>query len=780
MFPILSRNHFDENFSDLTNPTSLLLIRAILYIGCRFSKFKELQKCVGDEQHGQTAKQKTQSLKIKKEIALLYNRAKMVSDANFEWNPLYYILAQFLLTSNPVLTQSSTDFSESVTKVIYMADRLGLNIRHSNTEKDNLLTTEERNMRKRLFWLLITRDRTIALVTSRSSYDSAIKYRSVPLQIEDFSDMSPHEQQSVAKSYVHQVVGFHQLLKDVTKIEICANDAFDDHKPFIHYHRKIDSLVNKMKKMLDKKYVKGKHQSINSFVSYCTLFIIKIFIERLHLLRVVNLVIRCTYECNANKKNGKLIDNYEPPEPQEDIEYVHHWDTLFDSTHQLVTLFTEHVDEYRAQLQFVPVLTFAICLAGLYFAPYMFSDDVEQANLAKWDMDKLLPVLKRLQKDGFVAWNMADMCLELYKNTVNADYGRDIVKTFLIFQNNSKVIFDAYSIDGMKVLVRKVLTPYLELLSDGFKGDYKGIVFVGDEKKVDGSDNSNEKTPSKKQKISKPKQEDKQQQSSSSTETTTTSNNEQSSTHSGSSNPSQNNNVTNPVQSDKQQQDKQVINSNAPQTSSETEASKSFNALCDIHPETLKDQNVNKPITSNTRSESNVGIQISATPSRYSENDNGNGQGDGDGYNTDVNTKPQPQQQHPDKDSSEFDPSFNPFRINFERSLNNMNIPGITIDGEDATINGSVPMNSTSAGIGPGTGAGTGGVGVSVGTTGVFDSSDEGLVNNAVLGDGMGLDLGVKQGSYFPSLSGLNYIEDDHDSTGSLLFNDVSNMFADQ
>ncbi|GMG20957.1 unnamed protein product [Ambrosiozyma monospora] len=352
MFPILSRKHFDEHFSDLTNPTSLLLIRAILYIGCRFSKFKELQKGMGDDQNGQTAKQRTQSVKIKKEIALLYNRAKMISDVNFEWNPLYYIISQFLLTNSPDLTQSCADFSESVTRVIYMADRLGLNVSHSNgytsntpSNKTDFLTTEERNMHKRLFWLLITRDRTIALVTSRSSYDSAIKYRSVPLQIEDFSDMAPQEQRWVAESYVDQVVAFHQLLKDVTKIEICANDAFDDHKPFIHFHRKIDSLVNEVKQTLDKKYTIGRAQSINSFMTYCIFFMTKMFIERLHLLRVINLVIRCTYECTANKKNGKSIDNYEPPEPQEDIGYVHHWDTLFDSTHQLANLFTEHIDE---------------------------------------------------------------------------------------------------------------------------------------------------------------------------------------------------------------------------------------------------------------------------------------------------------------------------------------------------------------------------------------------------------------------------------------------------
>ncbi|GME68005.1 unnamed protein product [Ambrosiozyma monospora] len=396
----------------------------------------------------------------------------------------------------------------------------------------------------------------------------------------------------------------------------------------------------------------------------------------------------------------------------------------------------------------------------------MFSDDVEQANLAKQDMDKLMSVLEKIQKDGLIAWNMADMCLELYKNTVNADYGHDIVKTFLIFRNNSKTMFDAYSVNGLKALVRKILTPYLELLKDGFKGDYKGIVFVGGGKNVDGSNNNNEKSPSK-------KQEDQLPPSSSSIKTT--SNNDQISSlqaHTTSSNPSQRNNISNPVQSNQtgsftsnkqqQQENIQIPKSSIPQISSTPEAAKVFNPLCGKHSETLDDQNANKTVNYNcnsnssfpnvgSESESNVGIQISATPSGTTGIDDESG--NGNGYNLGVNVQSHPplQLNLQSESKSGFDPPLNSFGANFVRGLNNLNqnMPDINIGG-DASVGDVVPNSSDGVGL-----------------------SDDGLIGN-----GIGLDLGVKEGSYFPSLSSLNYIDDDHESSGSLLFNDVSNMLT--
>ncbi|GME73273.1 unnamed protein product [Ambrosiozyma monospora] len=105
--PVLSRLQFDKEFTDMRNPPSLLLLWSIFYFSATIV--------------AKTPEQKQLSRSY-------YQRAKMLADATFEFDSLYYTLSLFILSIKPPGTsQSTVSFDERIRRVIKTAIGFGMN-----------------------------------------------------------------------------------------------------------------------------------------------------------------------------------------------------------------------------------------------------------------------------------------------------------------------------------------------------------------------------------------------------------------------------------------------------------------------------------------------------------------------------------------------------------------------------------------------------------------------------------------------------------------------------
>ncbi|GMG33289.1 unnamed protein product, partial [Ambrosiozyma monospora] len=131
IYPCLTKSKFDEDFKDLTQPKSLVLLLAVLSVGCRL-----LAK---DENDLAMAR-------------LLYEKAIVVSDANIETDPFYLATSLFILSMMPSMHPSPTTMEDGLRDAIRVACSFGIN---KNMEQDPTLSEEDKSSRKRLFWILL-------------------------------------------------------------------------------------------------------------------------------------------------------------------------------------------------------------------------------------------------------------------------------------------------------------------------------------------------------------------------------------------------------------------------------------------------------------------------------------------------------------------------------------------------------------------------------------------------------------------------------------------------
>ncbi|GME98070.1 unnamed protein product [Ambrosiozyma monospora] len=153
MYPALSRSYFDANFSDLTRPSSLLMLMAIMYVGCRILGSNDKAKL--------------------KESMLYYHKAKTLYDAGFEYNPIYVVLSGFILALPPVLKHSMIGLHEATRRVIKQAFDFNMNV---DVLEADYLTDEEKRIYKRLFWTMFSKDKMLAFSFARDCYISKHYY----------------------------------------------------------------------------------------------------------------------------------------------------------------------------------------------------------------------------------------------------------------------------------------------------------------------------------------------------------------------------------------------------------------------------------------------------------------------------------------------------------------------------------------------------------------------------------------------------------------------------
>ncbi|ODV86792.1 hypothetical protein CANARDRAFT_21783 [[Candida] arabinofermentans NRRL YB-2248] len=146
LYPMINKRLFLSQYSDLTNPPSLLLLRSVLFIGSRVLSF--------------AFKNQLDPLEVDEHNRSLYHKARLLYDANVERQPIPLVTSIFLLSCDPGYDVSLRTAYSHLAEAAQMATFFSM---HKNQDDNPKLTIEEQKNYKVLFWMIFYRDRTLAL-----------------------------------------------------------------------------------------------------------------------------------------------------------------------------------------------------------------------------------------------------------------------------------------------------------------------------------------------------------------------------------------------------------------------------------------------------------------------------------------------------------------------------------------------------------------------------------------------------------------------------------------
>ncbi|GME79813.1 unnamed protein product [Ambrosiozyma monospora] len=138
-YPLISEPVFYRDFADLHNPPSLLLLRTILFVGSMLSATTEEEK---------------------EEYRILYEKARLVYTSDLEPNGIYLATSIFIISSGPSTHPSLKTLEDHFSSAVKVAIAFGM---HKDVENSTELTKDEKLAYKRIFWILMIRDRSFAL-----------------------------------------------------------------------------------------------------------------------------------------------------------------------------------------------------------------------------------------------------------------------------------------------------------------------------------------------------------------------------------------------------------------------------------------------------------------------------------------------------------------------------------------------------------------------------------------------------------------------------------------
>ncbi|GMG30930.1 unnamed protein product [Ambrosiozyma monospora] len=447
LHPVLSKTKFLEDFNDLRNPPSLLMIWTMIYVGARVLASNE------DE---------------RKLARLFYQKAKIVAESSIECEPIYYVLSQFILATRPSLTQTPMDIDRSLAQLIKIVIELGMNV---NAKHFPYLTLEEKKTYKRLFWVLVQRDRMIGIALPRPFNMKDSSFIVDPLTPEDFLGMDGRSNEAM---FFHsmQAGRFCALNRTIAVVQNKANDAFHNRQPFLKFHQQADETIAEIDHLLSTQY-RSPCESYHSFTYYLFFLTTCVYTQRIHLYRLYNFILRGLKEERMNP--GMALRDL-PYESYAEINGITCWEKLYDAVSRAAKIIIEGIPKYHSNLVFSQCSVFICYEIGFYLAPFLFQDDLEKEKEATDLFKQLFNTLE--QYTHVITWNIPDLVHTTMKELVK-DRSKvlDLVHFQPLYRNNASVVRAAYKIKPLKNYALKTMILHKRIFEDGFHGDYKNGLF---------------------------------------------------------------------------------------------------------------------------------------------------------------------------------------------------------------------------------------------------------------------------------------------------------------
>ncbi|GME73272.1 unnamed protein product [Ambrosiozyma monospora] len=433
----------------MRNPPSLLLLWSIFYFSATIV--------------AKTPEQKRLSRSY-------YQRAKILADATFEYDSIYYVLSLFILClSPPGSAQSTVSFDERIRRVIKTAIGFGMNTDPQHTPYFN---DNQRKVCKRLFWKVHATDRYFAICLSHSYILKESSYNVPRLQLEDFSDMDPESAKICYEKAIFTDI-MHDFMSDLNRIQKQANAAYLEDKPYRHLEKEADQVCFQLKtKMTD--IFEDPKNSYYGFVAYLTYYTIEVYLMRVNIFRLYYTVLRCL---KREQTTPGILETYTFPESQEDVESIDYFDRIIDAVHNVTDVFVKCFHLYREKMVFLQLSVFLGYQMGIFLAFFSYSDDQVKSQLMRDDIRRLYPVLEKNR--DIVSWGMSDFAFVYFKALLeNPDFAGKFMRCWVIFDNDAILLRTAYRIPKLRIYAKKAMGCFSSVLDENFEGDYKGIIFI--------------------------------------------------------------------------------------------------------------------------------------------------------------------------------------------------------------------------------------------------------------------------------------------------------------
>ncbi|GME85538.1 unnamed protein product [Ambrosiozyma monospora] len=375
-----------KDFADLRKPPSLLLLRSMLYVGCRIRANCEAEY---------------------KEARLLFEKAKAVANADMEPDPIYLVLSTFILKTLASTHPSLKTIQDSLASAIQIAISFGM---HKDVEDAPYLTPYEKRCYKLLFWTLMHSDRVYALSFSKNYNFDKNSCTVKGLTIDDYIEIGfPAAGEAQRLFGVYEVGTRFQILMDkVTGLQKLANYASIKHEPISQFHEQITDVMNEFWENVAEPY-KNPALSIASFITVIYYHSLNVFVQRVNLYSLYAILAKCL-EMEAIKPGYcKYLED-------QHIDLSYSWDSMFDSIHQLAEAVSSSAPKYKQYFPLIQNSLFLVFQAGVSLLPFLFHGKENVRRAAEQDVEKIIPALEQL-KDT-ISWNMIDACWFILKEVV--------------------------------------------------------------------------------------------------------------------------------------------------------------------------------------------------------------------------------------------------------------------------------------------------------------------------------------------------------------------------
>ncbi|GMG38902.1 unnamed protein product [Ambrosiozyma monospora] len=385
LFPCISRDQFMIDFADLRKPPSLLLLRSMLYVGCRIRA-----NCEADY----------------KEARLLYEKAKMVANADMEPNPIYLVLSTFILKTLASSHPSLKNIQDSLASAIQFAISFGM---HKDVNDAPYLTEYEKRTYKLLFWTLMQSDRVYALSFSKNYNFDKNSCTVKELTVQDYIDLGFSDTGEAQRLFgVYQVGTKFQVLMDkVTGLQKNANYAGIKHEPISPFHEKINSVMSEFWDNVDDPY-KDPALSIVSFITVIYYHSLNVFVQRVNLYSLFAILAKCLEMESIKPGYCQYLED-------QHIDLSSACDSMFDSIHQLAEAVSS-APKYKQYFPLIQNSLFLVFQAGVSMLPFLFNGKEKVRKMAEADVMKVIPALEQLEDT--ISWNMIDACWFILKEVV--------------------------------------------------------------------------------------------------------------------------------------------------------------------------------------------------------------------------------------------------------------------------------------------------------------------------------------------------------------------------
>lgn len=394
-YPVILEKQFREEYKDLTNPPSLLLLQSILYAGARYY----------DEEEWDLAQHK--QLMDKSDI--LYKRAKLLYDKKVEHDTLRKLQSVLLLANYK--SRNKLDVRMDFTYIRTSLDlcyALGI---HKNPDLIPKISSDTKRLYKRIWWTLFILDTLYSFVLHRPWAIDCIFTSDVPMITEE--DLRSDINDSSKDDSFETLYFIHRVKLNLCVRKICESVFKIANTPkastlFSIYLAECDQMMRDwIEQLPDCLLFKINSSSNNAFNAGLSLE----YYSALLLLHKIHITNNQNFAGSGEKKYPS-------------------WGIVFKAAH-MTAVISRYMIETRCVSLSQNLIPYAMIIAGLMMIYHLYNTDKTVHRIAKDDIETFLELLYKVSVD----YPYAYICYYIFKSIYEDKAKQCAMLNPIIFQN---------------------------------------------------------------------------------------------------------------------------------------------------------------------------------------------------------------------------------------------------------------------------------------------------------------------------------------------------------